>query len=71
MSNELGGITNQTVRDSIGTYSDGSGVLAVDDVNVENLQNTVAVVHYVNGVKMTDLAIAAEWDLSAAVVLDA
>jgi hypothetical protein len=71
MSNELGGIANASIRDSVGTYSDGKGVLAVDDGNVENLQNTVAVAHWVNGVKMTDLAIAAEWDLSAAVVLDA
>jgi hypothetical protein len=71
MSNELGGITNATIRDSIGTYSNGGGILAVDGTNVENLQTTGAVVHYVNGVRMTDLATIAEWDLSAAVVLDA
>ena len=71
MSNELGGITNKTIRDSVGTYSDGNGVLAVDGTNVENLQTTGAVGHYVNGVHMTDLATIAEWDLSAAVVLDA
>lgn len=71
MSNELGGITNQTIRDSIGTFSNGQGILAVDGVNVENLQTTGAVEHSVNGVQMTDLATIAEWDLSAAVVLDA
>ena len=71
MSNELGGITNRTIRDTVGTYSNGAGVLAVDDVNVENLQTTVAVQHSVNGVRMTDLATIAEWDLSAAVVLNA
>ena len=71
MSNELGGITNQSIRGSIGTFSNGQGVLAVDGTNVENLQTTGAVEHSVNGVQMTDLATIAEWDLSAAVVLDA
>lgn len=71
MSHELGGITNMSVRDTIGSYSNGGGILAVDGTNVENLQNTAAVIHFVNGVKMTDLAIDAEWDLSAAVVLNA
>jgi len=71
MSNELGGITNRTIRDSIGTFSNGQGILAVDGTNVENLQTTGAVEHSVNGVQMTDLATIAEWDLSAAVVLDA
>lgn len=71
MSNELGGITNATIRDTIGTFSNGQGILAVDGSNVENLQTTGAVEHSVNGVQMTDLATIAEWDLSAAVVLDA
>ena len=71
MSNELGGITNATIRDSIGTYSDAEGILAIDGTNVENLQTTGAVRHFVNGVEMTDLATIAEWDLSAAVVLSA
>ena len=71
MSNELGGITNKTIRDSIGTFSNGQGILAVDGANVENLQTTGAVEHSVNGVQMTDLATIAEWDLSAAVVLNA
>lgn len=71
MSNELGGVTNQTIRDTIGTFSNGQGILAVDGSNVENLQTTGAVEHSVNGVQMTDLATIAEWDLSAAVVLDA
>jgi hypothetical protein len=71
MSNELGGITNATIRDTIGTFSNGQGILAIDGSNVENLQTTGAVEHSVNGVQMTDLATIAEWDLSAAVVLDA
>lgn len=71
MSNELGGITNAAIRGSIGTFSNGQGILAVDGTNVENLQTTGAVEHSVNGVSMTDLATIAEWDLSAAVVLDA
>lgn len=71
MSNELGGITNATIRDSVGTFSNGQGILAVDGTNVENLQTTGAVEHSVNGVQMTDLATIAEWDLSAAVILDA
>jgi hypothetical protein len=71
MSNELGGIANASIRDSVGSHSDGGGVLAIDGTNVENLQTTGAVEHSVNGVQMTDLATIAEWDLSAAVVLDA
>ena len=71
MSNELAGVTNKTLRDCIGTYSNGGGVLAIDGSNVENIQTTGAVVHYVNGVRMTDLATIAEWDLSAAVVIGA
>jgi hypothetical protein len=71
MSNELGGIASASVRDSIGSSSNGQGILAVDGTNVENLQTTGAVEHSVNGVSMTDLATIAEWDLSAAVVLDA
>ncbi len=71
MSNSLAGITNADIRDSIGTRSDAEGILAVDGSNVENLQTTGAVRHFVNGVQMTDLATIAEWDLSAAVVLSA
>ena len=71
MSNSLAGITNADIRDSIGTRSDAEGILAVDGTNVENLQTTGAVRHFVNGVQMTDLATIAEWDLSAAVVLSA
>lgn len=71
MSNSLAGITNADIRDSIGTFSDAEGILAVDGSNVENLQTTGAVRHFVNGVEMTDLATIAEWDLSAAVVLSA
>ena len=71
MSNELGGIANASIRDSIGSFSNGQGILAVDETNVENLQTTGPVEHSVNGVSMTDLATIAEWDLSAAVVKDA
>ncbi len=71
MSNELSGITNLSIRDSVGSFSNGQGILAVDGTNVENLQTTGAVEHSVNGVQMTDLATIAEWNLSAAVVLDA
>lgn len=71
MSHSLAGITNADIRDSIGTYSDAEGILAIDGTNVENLQTTGAVRHFVNGVEMTDLATIAEWDLSGAVVLSA
>lgn len=71
MSNELGGITNLTLRDSVGSFSNGQGILAIDGTNVENVQTTGAVEHSINGVQMTDLATIAEWDLSAAVVLGA
>ena len=71
MSNELAGITNRSVRDSIGNRSFTAGLLAIDGVNVENVETTAAVVHIVNGVFQTDLAIDAEIDLSALAVLSA
>ena len=69
MANELGGVTNRSIRDSIGSVSLNSGALAIDDANVENLQTTVAVAHVVNGVFQTDLATIAEMDLSALAVI--
>jgi hypothetical protein len=71
MSNELGGITNRSIRDSVGSRCFTSCALAIDDANVENVQTTVAVVHCVNGVFQTDLATIAEMDLSALAVLSA
>jgi hypothetical protein len=71
MSNELGGVTNRSIRDSIGSRSFTSCALAIDDANVENVQTTVAVVHCVNGVFQTDLATIAEMDLSGLAVLSA
>lgn len=69
MSSELGNVTNKSVRDAIGTISMNAAVLAVDGVNVENVQTGAAVVHKINGVFQTDLAIIAEYDLSAATIL--
>ena len=71
MSNELSGITNAAIRHTIGNRSFTAGLLAIDGVNVENVETTAAVVHVVNGVFQTDFAIAAEIDLSALAVLNA
>lgn len=71
MSNELGGITNKSIRDSIGNRSFTAGLLAIDGTNVENVETTAAVVHIVNGVFQTDFAIDSEIDLSGLAVLNA
>jgi len=70
MSNELGGITNKSIRDSIGNRSFTAGLLAIDGVNVENVETTAAVVHVVNGVFQTDYAADTETDLSALAVIN-
>ena len=71
MSNELGGVTNRSIRDSIGDRAFTVGVLAVDGTNVENVQTTAAVVHTINGVFQTDYPATAEIDLSAVAVISA
>lgn len=71
MSNELGGITNKTIRDTVGSRSFGKAGLAIHGSNVENILTAAAVPHCINGVFQTELAIDAELDLSAAVVIDA
>jgi len=71
MSNELGGITNRSIRDSIGNRSFTAGLLAIDGTNVENVETTVAVAHIVNGVFQTAFAADTEIDLSALAVINA
>lgn len=72
MSNELGGITNQTVRDSVGTYSLNAANIIVDGTNVENVSTGTAVEHVINGVFMdAPYAQTDELDLSAVTVIDA
>jgi hypothetical protein len=69
MSSELGNVTNATIRDCLGTRSLTAGGLAIDGTNAQNVETTAAVVHMINGVFQTDLAITAEIDLSAEPVL--
>lgn len=69
MSNELGNITNRSIRDTIGNRSFAKAGLAIDATNTENVETTAAVPHCVNGVFQTELAIAAEIDLSATAVI--
>jgi hypothetical protein len=71
MSSDLGGVTNRSIRDCLGTRCFTSGALAIDGTNTENVETTVAVVHCVEGVFQTDLATDAEIDLSAKSVLNA
>lgn len=71
MSNELGGITNKSIRNTIGDRAFTPGLLAIDGVNVENVETTAAVVHTINGVFQTDYAADTETDLSALAVLSA
>lgn len=71
MSNELGGITNRSIRDSIGNRCFAAAGLAIHGVNLENVLTAAAVPHVVNGVFQTDLAIDAELDLSATTVINA
>ena len=70
MSSSLGGITNASIRDCVGTRCFVSGALAIDGVNTENVQTTVAVAHVINGVFQTDLATQSELDIDAAVVIN-
>jgi len=70
MSNELSGITNKSIRDSIGNRSLSAGLLAIDGTNVENVETTVAVDHIVNGVFQTPFAINSEIDLSGLAVIN-
>lgn len=71
MSNELAGITNRSIRDSVGNRSFTAAGLAIHGVNLENVLTAAAVVHCVNGVFQTNLAIDAELDLSATAVINA
>lgn len=71
MSSELGGITNKSIRDAIGTRAFAAAGLAIHGSNVENVLTTTAVPHTINGVFQTALAIDAELDLSATTVISA
>lgn len=69
MSNELSGITNKSIRDSIGDRSFNAAGLVVDETNVENPKITSAVEHTVNGVFQTNYAVAAQVDISTLAVI--
>jgi len=71
MSNELSGITNKSIRDSIGDRAMTNGLMVIHGSNVENVLTSVAVKHTINGVYQTDFAIDSEIDLSALTVISA
>lgn len=71
MSNELSGITNRSIRDSIANRCFNAGGLVIDETNTENAKISAAIEHTVNGVFQTDYAVAAEIDLSGLAVLNA
>lgn len=70
MSNSLSGVTNASVRNTLGDRCFSAAGLAIHGVNTENVLTAAAVVHCAGGVFQTDLAIAAEIDLSAVAVLN-
>lgn len=71
MSNELKGITNQTVRDTVGTYALNAANIVVDGANVENVSTATAVEHVINGVFMdSPYAQTDELDLSGVTVIN-
>ncbi len=70
MSNDLGNVTNKSIRDTIGNCSLSKAGLAVDGVNVENVETTAAVNHTVNGVFQTPFPVTAEINLSALAVIN-
>jgi len=70
MSNELANVTNRTIRDTIGNQSLSKAGLAVDGVNVENVETTGAVNHIINGVFQTPFPITAEINISALAVIN-
>lgn len=69
MSNELGGITNASIRNSIGDRCFNAGGLVIYETNTENAKIASAIEHTVNGVFQTAYAVAAEIDLSNLAVL--
>jgi len=70
MSNDLGNVTNRSIRDSIGNVSLSKAGLAVDGVNVQNVETTAAVNHIISGVFQTPFPVTAEINLSALAVIN-
>ena len=70
LSNDLGGVTNASVRNALGTRCFDSGLIAIDGTNTENVQTTVAIEHCINGVFQTAFATAAEINVSALAVIN-
>jgi len=68
MSNELGGVTNRSIRDSIGNRSMTAALLVIGSTTTR-VTTTVAVTHVINGVFQTPLATFANLDLSATTVI--
>lgn len=71
MSNELGGITNAAIRDTVGTKALNAVGLVIDGTNVENVSTTAAVTHIIDGVFHTAYAQTDELDLSGVAVIAA
>lgn len=69
MSNSLAGITNQSIRSTMGNRSFAAATLAIDVVTTD-VQTTVAVPHTIGGQWQTPLATKAAIDLSAATIVD-
>lgn len=61
----LGGITNESIRQGIGTRAFAAAGFAIHGTNSENLLTTAAVPHCINGVFQTAFAIDSEVDVSA------
>ena len=70
MSN-LAGITNNNVRQAIGTRAFAKAGIAIHGTNTENVLTATAVPHCVKGIMQTSLAADAEVDLSASDIVDA
>jgi len=71
MSNELSGITNKSIRDTVGTRALSAGLLAIHGSTVENVLTTVAVDHIINGVFQTPFDVETSIDLSGLAVISA
>ena len=70
MGSELGNVTNNTIREALGSRAMTAAGIAIHGTNTENVLTGAAVVHTINGVFQTDFAIDTEVDISALAVLN-
>jgi hypothetical protein len=71
MSSDLGNVTNQAIRDCLGTRVQTRCGLAIHGTNKENVLTTAAAAHLVGGVFKSPFATASEINISALAVLNA